>query len=134
MDKAETQSAKLLRTIKELERQVEIEKDNFRTGYHRLLESMKPVNLLKAAFERIKESPKLQGKAVAGFAGFALALGAKKVITKKLEKSHSGKEQERISQASKAITPISKVLKPIFSILATHLLDSKKRKQKAPNS
>lgn len=128
MNKAETQSAKLLRTIQELEEQAEIEKDNFRTGYHQLLENMKPVNLLKAGFERMKESPKLQVKAAAGVVGFALTLVAKRAITRKLEEPHSRKEQERISQASKVITPISKILKPVLSILATHFLDSRKRK------
>ena len=128
MNTSETHSARLARTIQELEKQQKIEKANFTNGYHNLLQSLKPKNIAREVFISVKESPKLRARAIAGISGLAIMLIAKKIITKKLQTVHTPREKERISQASRIATPLSKILKPVLTILATRLLDSRKRK------
>ena len=133
MNKSESQSAKLSRTIRELEQQAETEKVNFRSRSGELMNALKPGNLLNLAFEKLKESPKLRTRAMTGIAVVALAVAAKMIISKRLHHPPTQKEKENISQASRVVTPITKLLKPILTIIASRLLDNKKASTRKSN-
>jgi len=130
MDKKESPSAKLSRTIRELEQQQETEKQNFLNGYSLLKEGMRPKNLLREGFERIKKSPGVRGKAIAALVSIAGVVATRKLIKKKLEKPQPQHKKEQLSHVSHIAEPVSKLLRPVVAAIATNWLSKRKTNQK----
>lgn len=76
-------SADLRDAIFELENRKLKEKQELAEGFHELTESLKPLNLIKSTFNKVKETPGITGNILKATAGLGVALLSKQLLVGK---------------------------------------------------
>lgn len=121
----------LKQAIEELERKRDAEKENLGQTFSDVKESMKPANLVKSSFKKVKESPGLKGSLIAGAIAIGLGIATKKMLTKK----SSGVAKKIVGAALKmglagVAANNSAILKSSVNKFFKRVLRSKSNKQK----
>ncbi|MEO6547516.1 MAG: hypothetical protein ABIN94_05935 [Ferruginibacter sp.] len=73
-------AAELKAAIQELERKEAREKEQLVQNFHGFTNSIKPMNLLKSTFVKVKESPGITGKLLKAGLGLGVGLLSKKLV------------------------------------------------------